>query len=264
MEDYERFKLSKSNVIMIFITLFIVFILSLVSFLLYQSLQKPNKGLPQLNVTQGRSTTESTTPSTRPSTTTTSRVIRTSSPYYDLKVDELLNDSLYTQYDLKKDQALEVGKAMVDLFHALYDISDYSVFDTEGVILGAKDGETDKIVRNNISYGELYNFDEFSKKFISNQSRRDLLTFTINEDPVFLFENDKYYRMTDNTLVNMIEFVDVSLVSATQTVITLNVRYYNKNYKDLGYTSPNYKTTTFTLTYDSRWKVKSYRYPLYD
>ena len=264
MEDYERFKLSKSNVIMIFVTIIIVAILAFVSFLLYQSLQKPNKGLPQLNVTQGRSTTESTTPSTRPTTTTTSRVIRTSSPYYELKVDELLKDDIYSKLEVNRDQALEIGKNMVDLLHSFYDITDFSVFDTEGVLLGAKDGEQDKIKKDGVEYAELYNFEAFQEKFFSKQSRRDLMSFTINGAPVFIKENDRYYRMTDTGLANLIEFVDTSVSSVGNYSITLSIRYYNKNYKDLGYSSPNYKTTTMLLTYDSRWKVKSYRYPLYD
>lgn len=264
MEDYERFKLSKSNVIMIIITLVIVVVLVYVSLLLYQTLQKPTSGLPQLNITQGRSTTESTTPSTVKTTTTTSRVIRTESPYYEIKVDELLKDDIYSKFEVNRDQALEIGKGMVELLHSLYDITDFSVFDTEGVLLGAKDGELDKIDKNGITYAELYNFDKFQEKFFSKQSRRDLLSYKINNIPVFINENDKYYRMTDLELVNLIEFVDTSIQSTGNSSITLSIRYYNKNYKDLGYTSPNYKTTTMLLTYDTRWKVKSYRYPLYD
>ena len=264
MEDYEKFKLNMSNIFMLLITGVLVAILVLVSLMLYKSIKKPTGGLPQLNITHGRGTTKSTLASTYTTATTTSKKINTESPYYDLDVDSLLKDDIYSKRELTREEAFQVGNDILGVIHKLYDITDYTLFDTEAVVTGAKEGELDKFVNKDITYAQLYNLDKFLEKFYVKQSRKDLFNLKINNSNAFIHDNDRYYRMTNTKWSNLLEFVDTTLVSFSQTAITLNVRYYNKNYKDLGYTAPNYKTTQFVLGFDERWKVKTYRYPMYD
>ena len=99
MEDYEKFHLNKSNIVMIVITAILVIVLIVVSVMLGISLNKDNQGLPKLNITSGRYTTRETTQSTLTTTETTTRKVITDSPYYELNVDEILKDDLFTKRD---------------------------------------------------------------------------------------------------------------------------------------------------------------------
>ena len=264
MEDYEKFRLDRSNVVMIVITIICFSALVIASVMLYTSLKKPTNGLPNLNITQGRETTNSTTAATQTTTTTTTKKILTDSPYYEYDLDTMLNDDIFTKRDLSREEALKVGQEYIKIINSLYDLSDYSIFDTDAVARSVKEGETDIYTKNDIKYAELYNFDKFIEKFYMKQSRNEFLNFKLNKINVIVKEGDKYYRLYDENLKNQIEIVDVGIVDYSQFSITCSVRYYNKNYKELGYTAPNYKTTNFVLSYDDRWKVRSYKYPLYD
>lgn len=264
MEDYEKFRLDRSNVVMIVITIILLIALIIASVMLYNSLQKPTNGLPQLNITQGRETTSSTRASTQTTTTTTTKKILTDSPYYEYDSDSLLNDDIFKKRDLTRDEALKVGQEYVKLINSLYDLADYNLFDTDAVARSAKEGEKDVYIKNDIKYAELYNFDKFAEKFFMKQSRNEYLNFKLNKSNVIVKDEDKYYRLYDESFKNQIELVDIGLIDFSQFTITIGVKYYNKNYKELGFTAPNYKTTNFVLAFDERWKVRSYKYPLYD
>jgi hypothetical protein len=139
MEDYEKFKMNKSNVIMLVITSILFIILLVVSVMLGVSLKKPNQGLPSLNITQGRYTTRSTTAGTGTTTTTTTKVRRESSPYYEVDVDSLLNDEIYKKRELSREEALKVGQGLFEVVNPLYDFTDNSLFDTEAVVNSVKE-----------------------------------------------------------------------------------------------------------------------------
>ena len=207
MEDYEKFKLNMSNIFMLLITGVLVAILVLVSLMLYKSIKKPTGGLPQLNITHGRGTTKSTLASTYTTATTTSKKINTESPYYDLDVDSLLKDDIYSKRELTREEAFQVGNDILGVIHKLYDITDYTLFDTEAVVTGAKEGELDKFVNKDITYAQLYNLDKFLEKFYVKQSRKDLFNLKINNSNAFIHDNDRYYRMTNTKWSNLLEFV---------------------------------------------------------
>jgi len=263
MEDYEKFKLSLSNVFMLTLTLALLGVLILVSYMLYQSLQKPNDGLPTLNITQGRNTTESTTAGSATTTTTTTKKIRTESPYYELDVDNILKDEIFTKKQLSRDDALKVGEELFKVVFPLYNYADNSLFDIDATINGAKEGELDAITVKNVSYGELYNFEAFLEKVFSSSNRSSIYNLRYNKTNVFIKEDGHYYRMKSPVKsVNMV-IADYNLVSLTSNNLNIQIRYYNSNYKELGYTAPNYKTMNLTATFEERWKVSSYDCPIY-
>jgi hypothetical protein len=264
MEDYEKFKLNKSNIIMIIITCILLIVLMVVSVLLIISINKPTDGLPKLNITQGRYTTRETTATTASTTTTTTKKIVNESPYYDLNVDTLLSDDLYKKRDgLTRDEALTIGKDMFKFITSLYDITDYSIFDLGSIKNNVKEGESDLITKDGVQYGQLYNFDKVMDRFFIKQSRNNIFNYIYKDKYVIIKDNDKYYRMLNNVGNSELKIVDVELDSYTSYQIIMKYRYYNTNYKDLGYSSPNYSTASFTLKYEEGWKVSQFNYPLY-
>ena len=263
MEDYEKFKFNKSNIIMIIITIILLIVLITVSIMLVVSLNKTNEGLPKLNITTGRYTTRETTMTTASTTTSTTKKVVDGSPYYELNVDELFKDDLYKKRDgLTREEAGQIGKDIFKFINSLYDITDYSIFDLESIKNNVKQGETDLIEKNGIQYGELYNFDKIIEKMYVRQNR-NLTSFVYKDKSVIIKENDKYYRALNYVGDSELKIVDISLNSYSQYQITMSIRYYNTNYKELGYTSPNYSTASFILKYEDRWKVYSFNYPLF-
>ena len=264
MEDYERFKLNKSNIIMLVLTITLLVILIVVSVMLYYSLKKPNQGLPTLNITQGRNTTHSTTAGTGTTTTTTTKVIREESPYYEVNVDEMYNEELYTKRDINRDEALTIGEGLFKLINSLYDFTDNSIFDIDTVMNSAKEGEPDIVIERDVKYGELYNFEAFAEKFITKQTRNMIYNYKYKDKKVFYKTDGKYYRMVNTEGTSNVKIVDITLIDYSQYNINIKVRYYNENYKELGYTAPNYSFVNCQLSYEDRWKVRSYKSPLYD
>lgn len=264
MEDYEKFKLNKSNVIMIVITTVLLIILIIVSILLFNSLKKPNQGLPSLNITQGRYTTHSTTAGTGTTTTTTTKVIREQSPYYDVDIESLLSEEIYKKQDLTRDEAIQVGEGMFKIINSLMDFTDNSVWDMEVIVNSIKEGEEDIVEDRGTKYGQLYNFDKFIDKVFTRQAKSTFYGYQYKKKSIFLKRNDKIYRILNPVGDSQLTFVDVSLNDYNKTNINVSVRYYNTNYKELGYTAPNYKTTTLSIGYEDGWKFRSYKFPLFD
>jgi len=264
MEDYEKFKMNKSNVIMLVITSILFIILLVVSVMLGISLKKPNQGLPSLNITQGRYTTRSTTAGTGTTTTTTTKVRRESSPYYEVDVDSLLNDEIYKKRELSREEALKVGQGLFEVVNPLYDFTDNSLFDTEAVVNSVKEGEKDIVENKGHKYAELYNFDAYVDKFFTRQTKNMLLNYKYQDVRVFYRDEDKTYRLVNTYGKANIVIVDYELVENGNYTIKYKVRYYNSNYKDMGYSAPNYSFVTVELGFEERWKVRSYKSPLYD
>ena len=264
MEEYEKFHLNKSNVIMLIITFILLVILIVVSVMLAISLKSENQGLPKLNITSGRYTTRETTLPTVTTTETTTKKVITDSPYYEVNVDELFKDDIYTKRDgLTREEALNIGSKMFDYINSLYDITDYSVFELDSIKNNVKPGEQDLIAKDNIEYGELYNFDKILDKLFIKQVRNNVYNIKYDNKGIIIKENDKYYRALNFIGESPIVIVDKELLDYTAYQITLRVKYYNRNYKELGYTAPNYTSTNFVLKYEDRWKVSQYIYPLY-
>ncbi|MCR5224298.1 MAG: hypothetical protein K6C11_04045 [Bacilli bacterium] len=265
MEDYERFKLNKSNIIMLVITSILLIIIIVVSVLLFKAVKKPASGLPTLNITEGRYTTQSTTASTATTSTTTTKAKREASPYYEIKPEEYLTEELFTKQDLNKDEALKVAQQLFELTNKLYDITDNSLFDIDILLQSVKDGEKDMYIEKDTKYGELYNLQPFLDRFFVRQTRNMIFGYKVNNKYVFLREGDKVYRLSNIIGDAPLVIVDSSVQDYTPYNITLKIRYYNSNYKQMGYTAPNYSYVNFYIAYeDGRWKVKQYVSPIYD
>ena len=264
MEDYEKFRLNASNVFMFIITSILLIILIAVSVMLIISLRKPNNGLPKLNITSGRATTHETTMTTASTTSSTTKKVIDSSPYYELNVDELLKDDLYKKRDgLTRAEAEQIGNDVFKIVNSLYDVNDYSIFDLASIKANVKEGEQDLIVKDNIQYGELYNYEKLLEKVLVRQVRKNTTGYKYDDKNVIIYENGKYYRMLSSSTIPDIKIVGTSLESFTPNQIIMQIKYYNSNYKELGYNSPNYSTTNCILKYEDGWKVYQYNYPLY-
>lgn len=263
--DDEKLVLNLSNIVMIIITVIMIIILIIVSISLNKSVHREVNKLPELTTTQGRLKTTSTTIKTTKTTTTTTKKINKNSPYYDISVKSLLNDDIYSKNNLNDEEAKNVLKGLLNITNNFYCISDYSLFDSEAVLKGVKDGENDVIIYDNHKYIELYEFDEFINKFFDKRFMYNLENIKYNNNKILIEENNKYYRI-ENILGNIKPiFNDINITYNHEGIIKSQIRYYHSNYLDLGYTSPDYKLTDFELRYvDNRWKVDSYAYPLYE
>ena len=97
----------------------------------------------------------------------------------------------------------------------------------------------------------------FSKSIITA-----LLYLKENNDFVFKLENNNYYRLFGSANNNL-EIVSIELKERTEKRIISEVTYYFSNYKERGYTAPQYKTTEFILKFDENWKVSDYYFPTF-
>lgn len=264
-EDEDKFILSKSNIVMIIITSILFILTIIMSVFLYKSLSNEVKSLPDLETTQGRtSTVSSRTTTILTTTTTTTKFVPTSSPYYIINVDDILNDEILLKKDITKEDAISISSIMFEFLNKFYNISDDSLFDISSVIKNSKDNELDKCVYKNNNYGEIYNAKEIIDKAYIKSRQFQIYGYKYNGAVVIYENNKKYYR-----LENSIDKVDLILASVTvekysSEKITANIRYYLSNYKEEGYTSPVYKSVSLELMYDSnRWKTYNYDFPLY-
>ena len=265
MEDYEKFRLNKSNIIMIVITSILLIALIVVGVFLFKAVKKPAQGLPTLNITEGRYTTQSTTASSGTTTTTTTKVRKENSPYYDVNPEEYLTEEIYSKLELTQDEAYKVANGLFELTNKLYDITDNSLFDIDVLLNSVKEGEKDLYVEKETKYGELYNFESFLDRFFVKQTRNMLYGYKVKGKYVFLREQGKFYRMSNPYEVSPIVISDTHLSEKGLYSLTLKVRYYHSNYKELGYTGADYTETNFIVAYeDNRWKVKQFVSPIYD
>ncbi|MDE5630087.1 MAG: hypothetical protein K2I70_00655, partial [Bacilli bacterium] len=60
-------------------------------------------------------------------------------------------------------------------------------------------------------------------------------------------------------------FVSVTVTRFNEFEIQCEVRYYLSNYLETGATSPVYQVSKMQLGFeDNRWKIREYKFPLYD
>lgn len=264
-EDEDKFIINKSNIVMIIITS-ILFILTIITAIfLYKSLSNEVKPLPNLETTQGRTSTISSRTTTILTTTTqTTTIPPSSSPYYKVNVEEILNNDILTKKDITKEEASEIAKIMFDFLNKFYNISDVSLFDITSVIKYAKEGESDKITYRNATYGEIYNGNEIIAKAFSKSKQYLITGYKYNNDFIIVKENNKYYRLENKISQFDLVFASIIVEKYNDNNIKANIRYYYSNYEEEGYTSPVYKSLTLELVYENdRWKTYNYDFPLY-
>ena len=264
--DDEKFKISKSNIIVLIIDI-VLFILIIISIILLVNSLKDESKLPNLEVTKERTSTSfirTTTEEIIPTTTTTTRR-NLVSPYYDINVDSILNSDLFTRNNLTNEEALEVVKSLYEIGSQIFNTSDYSLLDTFTTIDYAKEGEIDAIENNGVKYGIIYNGDALLNKCFTKYYMLSITSSKIGGNKVILNKNGNYYRM-ENKLGN-VELVinDFNITSLSEKNITASMLYYKSNYKEEGYSSPVYHRMSMKLMFESgRWKIQEFKYPLVD
>lgn len=264
--DDEKFKLSKLNIGFIVMDV-VLFILVVISFILLSKSFGDESGLPNLEVTEGRTSTKNAKTTT--TTTTSTTVITTrknlNSPYYNLDPNSLLTSELLIKHNLNNDEALEVMSILLETGSKIFNTSDNSLLDIATTIDYAKEGEIDKINLDGVNYGIVYNGDALFKKGFSNNFIYNLNSKKIDGISVFYKKNNNYYRME-----NKIENVELVIINKNLDLLgtsnlKANITYYRSNYKEEGYTSPVYKKFTYEAIYEGgRWKLSEFNFPLLD
>lgn len=262
----EAFKLNKINIIFIVIDV-ILFILVVIAFILLSISFGSEAELPNLEVTQGRTSTVNPRTTTTTTTTTTEVTTRKNlnSPYYNVDPTTLLTSELLTKQTLNKEEAMEVMNILYEIGSKIFNTADNSLLDIATTIDYAKGGEIDKIDIDGTFYGIIYNGDALLKKTFSNYFIYMMNDKKINGKSVIRGKNSNYYRMANE--LNNVELVlvnkSINLVGTSN--ISASITYYKSNYKEEGYTSPVYKKFTFEAYFEAgRWKLSEFYYPLLD
>ena len=251
MED--KFKLDKLNIYLIIVAIIVFIILVITCIRLANSNKNSESKLPILETTAGNTSTSYTTTTTT-TITTTIDYASLNSPYYSVDTN-ILTDELYrNNTDLTNDDCKKIVEDMLKYANAVYDTNDFSIFNTDLINKAAKEGETDKIVVDGLTYAELYNYDAYAQKLFY-PSNTDYLKIFYKGANVIIKKNGKYYRLiTDinyNYKVNII-----TIKQAEKNRIKAVISYVLSN-------NPNvYKGAEITLEYDNGWKVKNYVYPM--
>lgn len=262
----ERERLSISNKLMILLTVILssLFIVSLV-FLVF-SLKDEPESIPELNVNYGKTST-SYIVTTAPETTTTEPTTTTrvlASPYYDMDVDKLLNNELMKKKDLTREEAIELITYFYKIVDQIYNINNNSFLDIKTIMDYAKEGEIDSVMLDDHRYGLIYNADYMFEKLFTGSSKNDLLSLKYEDTSIFKINDKKYYRIGDIKNNSSMEFVSINLEYNRSEKIVSSIKYYDKNYKDKGFTAPQYKTFKLELYYmDGNWKISYCKYPMY-
>ncbi|MCH5167080.1 MAG: hypothetical protein J1F35_04220 [Erysipelotrichales bacterium] len=264
--DDEKFKINKTNIIVLIVDI-VLFVLVIISIILLVNSFKDESRLPNLEVTKERTSTSFIRTTTEETTTTTTTTTRRNlnSPYYDVDVDSLLTSELLTKKNLTNEEALEVSKSLFDIASKIFNTSDNSLLDIETTIDYAKEGEIDAITIDGTKYGIIYNGKSLLEKCFTQYYIYEFYNIKIAGNRVIRENKDNYYRV-ENKLDNVEVVVnDLSVSSVLGSTITANLLYYKSNYKEEGYTSPVYQKMTFKMIYEyGRWKINEFKYPLVD
>lgn len=265
--DDEKFRLSKSNIIVLIVDI-VIFILVIVSIVLLVNSFEDESDLPILDVTKGRTSTSHERTTTEETTTTTTTTTRRNlnSPYYEVNVDTFLTDELLTKSNVSNEEALEIMKILYNGVDKIFNTSDNTLLDIATTIEYVKDGEKDVITSDDMKYGIIYNGETLLKKcFSSYFLYNEIGKYKINNKKLFLKRGDDYYRI-ENTLGD-VEIVvnDFVVTNKLSNSISANMRYYKSNYKEMGYSAPVYQMMSYRATFElGRWKLVEINYPLTD
>lgn len=263
----DRFKLNKSNIILIIIDI-VIFILVILSVILLVNSFKDESNLPDLEVIKMRTSTSvkrTTTEYVPPTTTTTARRNLTS-PYYDVNVDSILTEEILKKNAVSNEEALEIMKTLYNTVDKIFNTSDNSLLDIATTIEYAKDGEIDSILVDNNKYGIIYNSENLFKKCFSNYFLvNEVSKYKYNNNRLFVKRDNNYYRIEDKLGDVKLEVTDFVITQNYTGHIEANMRYYKSNYKEMGYSSPVYQMMHYRATYElGRWKIAEIDYPLCD
>lgn len=264
--DEEVFKLNKLNIIIIIVDV-ILFILVVISFILLANSFGSEEELPNLEVTQDRTSTVNPRTTTTTTTTTTEVTTRKNlnSPYYNVDPNSILTNELLTKHNLNNEEAMQVMDILFEVGSKIFNTSDNSLLDIATTIDYAKEGEIDKVVIDDTNYGIIYNGDALLKKCFSNNFIYFINNKKLDGKSVIRLRNNNYYRM-ENKLNNVeLVLVNKTLETLGTSNIKVNMTYYKSNYKEEGYSAPVYKKFTFEAYFEgNRWRLSEFSYPLLD
>lgn len=264
-DEEDKFILSKSNIVLIVISSILLITTIIISVFLFKSLSNEVKPLPDLETTQGRTSTVSSRTTTSETTTTVKTTIPpSSSPYYTVNISDILSEDILTKQDITKEEAQQILTILFNFANKFYNMGDDSLFNISNVIKYAKDNETDKIEFKGNKYGEIYNGTAIIEKAFIKRFHYLVTNNSYKRAAVIYKNGDKYYRL-ENQLSNFeVVFASISIDKFESDYIKSNIRYYLSNYEEEGYTSPVYKSIPLEICYENgRWKIKSYVFPLY-
>lgn len=258
--------INKTNKILIIVIVALIIINAIAGFFLVNSYNDNNLDLPDLEVTQGKTSTKRSTVKTTPTTTTTTtKVVNLNSPYYNIDVNSILNTDLLTKQNLTREEASELIKLFVETSNKIFDTSNNELLDIQTTIQYAKDGEKDRVEINGEKYGIIYNSTELFEKLYTNQFIKKLKFYKNNNSLVFYTDNVDYYRIENKFGSQKIDIVSYELKDVFASEITGGYTFYKSTYKEDGYSSPVYQKATIKLLYQSGgWKINDYKYPLFD
>jgi hypothetical protein len=266
----DEFKLSKLNITLIIVDIILVIVVIASAVRLIVSLNDSNDTIPDLRTTAGKTSTKeadlTVTTTTEAVTITTKKQGNQNSPYYDLVVNSLLTDEIYTKNTgLTNKEQEQIIEGCFNVLRAIYDYADNDLINIEYLLEHVKSGEADSITANDHKYGMIYNSNELFKRLFYAPGGISFTNYKYKGIPILKESNGNYYKIeklgdTSSFIVDRyaIEY------PMSGSIIYGKVTYYDSNYKELGYASPNYKSAKISLRYDTEnkvWKILSFEFP---
>lgn len=267
----DKFKLSKMNVILILLNVLLVILVIVAAVQLITSLKDTSHEIPDLETTAGKSSTReadaTTTTSSETTTTTTKKRGNETSPYYDIDLGSILNEELVTKKQLNQEEKSTLGAQFFKVLEGIYEGSDDDFINVTFLLTKAKDGEKDKLVKDNHEYGLVYNGKEVFKK-IFDYNILYLIGNYENEDKVrvllYINDTDEYYKMGSTTGKKSYVVTNTQVVGTGSDTFKYKVIYYDADYKEKGNKSPVYESSEISIKYDSsikRWMIDNFSFP---
>ena len=256
MED--KFKLDRLNIYMIIVTSVVFVILVITCIRLSQSNKVGDTQLPKLETTAGNTSTKFTTTST---TTTTTTIVTTTidyaslnSPYYTVDLN-ILNEDIYkSNEDMNDEKAKKIVTGLLSYANALFDTNNYSIFNTDLVNKAAKEGESDKITEDGLTYIELYNLENYIDKLFVRFNYDKELNLRYKDKEVFIKKNGKFYRLVTDITYNY-DINTIAITKSDKNEIKASISYKVNN-------GIVYKKADIVLNYKDYWKIADYVYPM--
>lgn len=268
----DKFKLSKVNILLIIVNIFLVIITLLAGIQLIVSLKSSSNKIPDLETTAGKSSTReadaTTTTSEETTTTTTKKKGNESSPYYDLDLSSILSEDLVTNKSLNKEEKITLGKQFFKVLEGIFEGTDDDLINVSYLLTKVKPGEIDKVTINDHDYGIIYNGTEFFKTvFASKVVYNDLQYYRYgNVYALYYDANTKnYYKLAATKEKKTYEITNYQFLASNRAAeYTLQVLYYDTDYKDRGLKKPETKSISIVITYSEyagRWVIDSFTFP---
>ena len=266
----DKFKLSKMNIILIILNVLLVILVIFASVQLITSLKDTSHLIPELETTAGKSSTREAdatiTTSSETTTTSTKKQGNETSPYYNIDLGSILNEELVTKHNLTQEEKSSLGAMYFKVLEGIYEGSDDDLINVTYLLTKAKDGEKDKLTKNNRDYGIVYNGKELFNKIFTSTSI-DLITYyKYDETPALILnrDNNEYYKLGSLTGKKPYVVTSNQLEGIDNYSYKYKVIYYDADYKEQGNKTPVYKSATVTIKYsdlDKRWKIDVFTFP---